>query len=156
MVQSICFSSRRRHTRCALVTGVQTCALPISGDDVRRQQHVQGLAGDLLSAIAEQRLGRAVVDGDTEALVGGDNGVRRQGQDMTEPPLRRLALCPVAGLLAPGHSITQLALDRRHEPPQAVLDDVVRSEEHTSELPSLMRISYAVFCLKNKNKHNKL
>src|SRR3546814_9606445 len=26
-----------------------------------------------------------------------------------------------------------------------------RSEEHTSELPSLMRISYAVFCLKKKN-----
>src|SRR3546814_4834350 len=26
-----CFSSRRRHTRCALVTGFQTCALPISG-----------------------------------------------------------------------------------------------------------------------------
>src|SRR3546814_6014175 len=32
-------------------------------------------------------------------------------------------------------------------------DDVrVRSEEHTSELQSLMRISYAVFCLKKKNK----
>src|SRR3546814_9366688 len=31
------FSSRRRHTRCALVTGVQTCALPISvGDEDRR------------------------------------------------------------------------------------------------------------------------
>src|SRR3546814_439853 len=28
----------------------------------------------------------------------------------------------------------------------------LRSEEHTSELPSLMRISYAVFCLKKKNK----
>src|SRR3546814_10223857 len=28
----------------------------------------------------------------------------------------------------------------------------VRSEEHTSELQSLMRISYAVFCLKNKKK----
>src|SRR3546814_10470952 len=27
-----------------------------------------------------------------------------------------------------------------------------RSEEHTSELPSLMRISYAVFCLKNQQK----
>src|SRR3546814_12663458 len=27
---SLFFSSRRRHTRCALVTGVQTCALPIS------------------------------------------------------------------------------------------------------------------------------
>src|SRR3546814_3672632 len=29
--------------------------------------------------------------------------------------------------------------------------DVIRSEEHTSELQSLMRISYAVFCLKKKN-----
>src|SRR3546814_10735180 len=28
------FSSRRRHTRCALVTGVQTCALPIFGSDI--------------------------------------------------------------------------------------------------------------------------
>src|SRR3546814_12383973 len=30
MLYSFFFSSRRRHTRCALVTGVQTCALPIS------------------------------------------------------------------------------------------------------------------------------
>src|SRR3546814_2649366 len=30
-------------------------------------------------------------------------------------------------------------------------DEIVRSEEHTSELQSLMRISYAVFCLKKKN-----
>src|SRR3546814_5258232 len=30
------FSSRRRHTRCALVTGVQTCALPISSALLRR------------------------------------------------------------------------------------------------------------------------
>src|SRR3546814_2665935 len=36
------------------------------------------------------------------------------------------------------------------------LQSIVRSEEHTSELQSLMRISYAVFCLKKKkiNKHN--
>src|SRR3546814_10081200 len=37
------FSSRRRHTRCALVTGVQTCALPIytdrSGYPFARQDH---------------------------------------------------------------------------------------------------------------------
>src|SRR3546814_6547403 len=31
---------------------------------------------------------------------------------------------------------------------------VERSEEHTSELQSLMRISYAVFCLKKKTRHN--
>src|SRR3546814_3142752 len=32
--------------------------------------------------------------------------------------------------------------------------DKIRSEEHTSELQSLMRISYAVFCLKKKKKQN--
>src|SRR3546814_1452104 len=37
-------------------------------------------------------------------------------------------------------------LGRRQEAAAAL-----RSEEHTSELQSLMRISYAVFCLKNKN-----
>src|SRR3546814_8237352 len=31
--------------------------------------------------------------------------------------------------------------------------EAVRSEEHTSELQSLMRISYAVFCLKKKKNH---
>src|SRR3546814_4972518 len=31
-----------------------------------------------------------------------------------------------------------------------------RSEEHTSELQSLMRISYAVFCLKKKKKYNRI
>src|SRR3546814_2624414 len=40
---------------------------------------------------------------------------------------------------------------RRH-PPRA---DRARSEEHTSELQSLMRISYAVFCLKKKSTYNK-
>src|SRR3546814_1172965 len=32
------FSSRRRHTRCALVTGVQTCALPIYTPSARRER----------------------------------------------------------------------------------------------------------------------
>src|SRR3546814_1924550 len=40
------FSSRRRHTRCALVTGVQTCALPI-------YQGIENVAGKRL--VAEQR-----------------------------------------------------------------------------------------------------
>src|SRR3546814_1561303 len=43
----------------------------------------------------------------------------------------------------------------RHAPAQARgsrLVGVDRSEEHTAELQSLMRISYAVFCLKNKHK----
>src|SRR3546814_7257309 len=40
---------------------------------------------------------------------------------------------------------------QRDHPPVAVAG--LRSEEHTSELQSLMRISYAVFCLKKKKKH---
>src|SRR3546814_5974918 len=36
-----------------------------------------------------------------------------------------------------------------------IIPRLLRSEEHTSELQSLMRISYAVFCLKQKKKHKK-
>src|SRR3546814_11979468 len=53
LISSFFFSSRRRHTRCALVTGVQTCALPIlsgiRGRDtkpelvVRKYLHAHGL-----------------------------------------------------------------------------------------------------------------
>src|SRR3546814_4243475 len=44
---------------------------------------------------------------------------------------------------------------RRHLINEAKVDDSLRSEEHTSELQSLMRISYAVFCLKKKIKYGK-
>src|SRR3546814_1761393 len=40
---------------------------------------------------------------------------------------------------------------QRHEDQQRIDGQPARSEEHTSELQSLMRISYAVFCLKKKN-----
>src|SRR3546814_7788066 len=55
-------------------------------------------------------------------------------------------------------------ISQRHEDSRFFSDHVAamrwRSEEHTSELQSLMRISYAVFCLKKKNveednKHNR-
>src|SRR3546814_6172632 len=44
----------------------------------------------------------------------------------------------------------RVALAPAHEVQQRLAGVVVRSEEHTSELQSLMRISYAVFCLKKK------
>src|SRR3546814_4004100 len=50
-----------------------------------------------------------------------------------------------AALLAPA--------DPAVGPADAGAADRSRSEEHTSELQSLMRISYAVFCLKKKNKN---
>src|SRR3546814_5970894 len=42
-------------------------------------------------------------------------------------------------------------LYQQHRPRTAIEQALQRSEEHTSELQSLMRISYAVFCLKKKN-----
>src|SRR3546814_2433302 len=47
-------------------------------------------------------------------------------------------------------------VERRHAAASSTVTTAAfpsRSEEHTSELQSLMRISYAVFCLKKKNKH---
>src|SRR3546814_9035422 len=46
-----------------------------------------------------------------------------------------------------------LAGDRRVQVDEEDGKPSKRSEEHTSELQSLMRISYAVFCLKKKKKH---
>src|SRR3546814_2654150 len=60
-----------------------------------------------------------------------------------------LALTPVRIRLAP--DLANFAFSRR---PVMMLGEV-RSEEHTSELQSLMRISYAVFCLKKKKIHKK-
>src|SRR3546814_7073468 len=62
----------------------------------------------------------------------------------------------VAGVTIPGMGMFALILapytDRN--PSNKPSDrKYVRSEEHTSELQSLMRISYAVFCLKKKTKH---
>src|SRR3546814_7840805 len=110
-------SGSRRHTRCALVTGVQTCALPIS----RRRRRIHRA----LRRPGPRRAGRA--PGAGELAVHGDQEVRRRGHgrlpDAAAPRSRRPAAAPCA-----------------------------RSEEHTSELQSLMRISYAVFCLKKKKK----
>src|SRR3546814_7810636 len=63
-------------------------------------------------------------------------------------PALALGLQPAIELVETGEpqpGLEEAAPDRLHL--------VLRSEEHTSELQSLMRISYAVFCLKKKKKH---
>src|SRR3546814_6657405 len=49
------FSSRRRHTRCALVTGVQTCALPISFAAAAREGRVAVIPNGIDAAAARAR-----------------------------------------------------------------------------------------------------
>src|SRR3546814_7940848 len=59
--------------------------------------------------------------------------------------------CP-PGAAAGGHALWRP--ERRHAAAALPRPGKRRSEEHTSELQSLMRISYAVFCLKHKNNTN--
>src|SRR3546814_4054753 len=55
----VCFSSRRRHTRCALVTGVQTCALPISRIGLG-PAGLRIVAGPVVSFVVDKNIGDAL------------------------------------------------------------------------------------------------
>src|SRR3546814_4868076 len=95
------------------------------------------------------------------SALGGDRA-RGRGQLVDRPgcgpgaglrELNPLALIPVAGV---GHGVPNgTGPGSIMDPgPVACVDSVGRSEEHTSELQSLVRISYAVFCLKKKNRNS--
>src|SRR3546814_2091928 len=73
------------------------------------------------------------------------------GRDAERRVLLRQAVERDAHLLLVGLGLRlHRHLDDRLRELHALQDDRVRSEDHTSELQSLMRISYAVFCLKKK------
>src|SRR3546814_1871985 len=68
-----------------------------------------------------------------------------QPRRLPRPAMEGIA--PVAAL--PGFRLTVCRPQRKRRAPMTF---AIRSEEHTSEVQSLMRISYAVFCLKKKKK----
>src|SRR3546814_5514426 len=125
------FSSISRHTRCALVTGVQTCALPICAGTI-------GGTCVNVGCVPSKALIRAV-----ESI-----------HHANAAPMRFKGVEAQARTADWGQMIAEkdaLVSSLR----QAKYADLLplynnRSEEHTSELQSLMRISYAVFCLKKK------
>src|SRR3546814_8414462 len=87
---------------------------------------------------------RSTVSGfSTAASLSARTGARRRPAVLLRPRLQR------AGPGAPPGRV-RLGSRRHH----ALGGEGGRSEEHTSELQSLMRISYAVFCLKKKTKNN--
>src|SRR3546814_5767567 len=68
----------------------------------------------------------------------------RRGRLLILPPARgQHGRCQTGNPLIPAVQISRAT------------SESARSEEHTSELQSLMRISYAVFCFKKKKKHKK-
>src|SRR3546814_6299443 len=75
-------------------------------------------------------------------------------RDVVDEPLARLANrhCAADDLAVVGGDADHrvVGADQVGEPGSVQLVGAGRSEEHTSELQSLMRISYAVFCLKQK------
>src|SRR3546814_2456038 len=149
----ICFfcSSRRRHTRCALLTGVQTCALPISLSEADREDAAarkaalndadvvilclpDDAAREAVSLVANDRT--KIIDASTAHRVAtGWN----YGFPELEPGLRQ-QLSSARFVSNPGCYPTGFL--------------ALRSEEHTSELQSLMRISYSVFRLSKKKIKN--
>src|SRR3546814_5234570 len=111
-------------------------------------------SSDLASPSARGRDARLRDGGSPARLSRSQNGTHRhQGGPRTSFPsfcrIRKRDRSAGAGNLCGGGNAVH------HREPQAAWRCAVRSEEHTSELQSLMRISYAVFCLKKKKKHNK-
>src|SRR3546814_5517602 len=148
------FSSRRRHTRCALVTGVQTCALPISPSLFVVHFGVKGAYPDIAhhNILFGPRYRGLLDDIYRKGVVPGDFSLYLHHPSATDAGMAPAghacfyALAPVAHLgKAPAD--WDGAFGQRFA--DAILAEV-RSEEHTSELPSLMRRSYAVLCLQEK------
>src|SRR3546814_10292737 len=136
------FSSRRRHTRCALVTGVQTCALPISIDCETLESFYD----------TPERW----IDVSWDSGGDGEDHVGRIHAVIANEPGSLGTLSTVIG--KNGGNITNLKITSRSTDFFEMLIDIDvtdlkhlnnivaalrRSEEHTSELQSLMRTSYA-------------
>src|SRR3546814_2895306 len=80
---------------------------------------------------------------------------RHRDQPRQQPPAEPRVGLPVRRVEDDGQMRDDRKADRGVEEPRAIAQ-AVRSEEHTSELQSLMRISYAVFCLKKKKKKDSI
>src|SRR3546814_4146704 len=145
------FSSRSRHTSCALVTGVQTCALPIFlacfGDApvpfAQSREH-------LLFSRQHLPFGRFA-----RRLAHFPDAPRHEG--VQEPQQRRRVSGQEERHSVASEHVLRIAQELRGRPAadqrsRAYARGQARSEEHTSELQSLIRNSYADFCLKKKTR----
>src|SRR3546814_2987067 len=137
------FSSRRRHTRCALVTGVQTCALPIY---LTRTFATQALA--CVAALTALLQALDLLDNATDILQR-HLGIRGIGYYLAlRLPTVVDQVLTIGVLIASIMTFRNLA--RHNEITVLRAAGITRSEEHTSEIQSLMRISFAVFCMTTK------
>src|SRR3546814_4414203 len=139
------FSSRRRHTSCELVTGVQTCALPIcrpvswggnqGNEGNEGNGKCKGAHGHEESNIPHTPL----IPLSQKQEAPPKRGLSTSRYRIRQPAATTLTVRRFFGPLTANSTLPSTSANRVWSR---------RSEEHTSELQSLMRISYAVFCLK--------
>src|SRR3546814_6399589 len=136
-----------RHTMCALLTGVQTCALPIfPSPPPVQEQRVTRRQEDRPASM--RRAGPEII---TPSEPGADSDQEIPSSHLLVPGTPEI--CRVAKIALVVHA--NIGCEHGHElvaQAQPQLGSRKRSEEHTSELQSLMSISYADFCWKKKNK----
>src|SRR3546814_5538032 len=147
------FSSRRRHTSCSLVTGVQTCSLPISttscstAHSICRKWEVSSIfiSRDGTSGCSTSRSASTIgasnktrVFSSKKNLPRGLPPMRQYGHSHPKKNWHGPCFCkaPPCDSGYPAYMTFTFQGRRKHSS---------RSEEHTSELQSLMRISYAIF-----------
>src|SRR3546814_10778277 len=130
------FSSRRRHTSCALVTGVQTCALPICPHVGMANYIFPANAHGLIRTVgnygAYQTPIYHVFKQYREQMIGNKLNVAVQGPSIDADKLHFTIVGDTR--------YDSIAMTEKRIP---FIDDAAvhhRSEEHTSELQSLMRI----------------
>src|SRR3546814_1820376 len=144
-------SSRRRHTRCALVTGVQTCALPISdksrtGGDYEEIGSLYGFQLLVKTEMSQKdgadiRINRFLVQGEGNIKYTYNNGLIAKDEKLDAMNLLNAMEKLPSYIEQEQKKIVEIQKDL------PVLHEVVngnwRSAEHTSELQSIMSNSYA-------------
>src|SRR3546814_8055653 len=135
----VCSSDRDAATSA----GSRTSRNSTSGRPTRALASSGAMRGTAASAAASISL-TVFIGG----LLGGGRDSLAPGRRTGKQAARRGRRPPPRGSGRPQAPLGQDAVDR-----QRLHHRRVRSEEHTSELQSLKRISYAVFCLKKKNKN---
>src|SRR3546814_1972824 len=128
------FSSRRRHTRCALVTGVQTCALPISMLQ-NMAKNLQRLDYSSLGQItgALQRIDGLMIQAQGIAFeVSATDAAFRQ-----QFPEQYDAAVTTDRFVADARTRWRTSMSADHQ-----TRGIQSSEENTSALPSLMHTAY--------------
>src|SRR3546814_6114633 len=141
---AFCFSRRRRHTGCALVTGVQTCALPISttllialdSAETERLRAERAAGGKALLPYEAQGMTREEILNyfhDTVVFTRTEHGWKTP---FNAEAMRGVKLISDLVDAETGKVVAEAGTKMTPRTSKKL----IRSEEHTSELQSLMRI----------------